>query len=71
MWANRSQWSRLFNNRTAPLNSESLSLEGDQQREIPQPFVVGRKMDSDDMDYVHIVPFQNYDLIRVSKTMLG
>lgn len=65
MWANRGQWSRLFNNRTAPINSDSLSLEGE-QREIPPPFVVDRKMDSDDVDFVHLVPFQNYDFTRVS-----
>lgn len=71
MWSNRGQWSRLFNNRTAPISSDSLSLD-ESQREIPPPFVVNhqnsntRKMDSDEVDYVQIVPFQSYDTVRVS-----
>lgn len=76
MWSNRGHWSRLFNNRTAPITSDSLSVD-EIQRVIPPTFVLihhqkqaantsRKKMDPDDMEFVQIVPFQNYDSLRVS-----
>lgn len=74
MWGSRT-WTRLFNNRTAPappnVNSDFENHNRSSETRLGNPHPTKNDtMEGEDLQFVEIVPFDKYDLLKVSPSVL-